>query len=152
VTVPFSILIGMIAGGGLVAAPLAVAAMVVEKQADLLDCLSRGYEYLFRRPVYLAFYTFCSAILVTLVCQLAVVVTNFSVAIGGWGLQIGMGESEPPTSFRWLLMRLPVAVFLAAVWGQIGAIYLLMRQVANDQELEDIAISAVDRNDAKLES
>lgn len=151
-TVPLSILIGLIAGGGLVAAPLAVVAMVVEKHADPLDCLSRGYEYLFRRPVYLFFYACCSAILVTLVCQLAIVTTNLSVVIGGWGLQTGMGQPGLPTSFRWLLVRFPVAVCLAAVWGQIGAIYLLMRQVANDQEIEDIAISDVDRKEAKLES
>lgn len=141
---PIAILIGMIAGGAVAAVPLAIAATVLEKQSDVLDSLSRGYEYLFRRPIYLAFYVVCAVVLSATVWQLAVMISGVAIAIGGWGLQIGAGDSNAPQGYRWLLVRLPLAVAVTAVWGQVGAIYLLMRQVANEQEIEDIAISPTD--------
>jgi len=49
-----------------------------------------------------------------------------------------------------LLGHLPFAVAITAAWGQVGAIYLLMRQAANDQEIEDIAVSPVDTRVADM--
>jgi hypothetical protein len=141
---PIAILIGLIAGGAVAAVPLAIAATVLEKQSDVLDSLSRGYEYLYRRPVYLLFYSTCSAIMVAIVWQLALLVTHAAILVGGWGLQIGSGETSMPRGFQWLLLRLPLAAAFTAGWGQVGAIYLLMRQAANDQEVEDIATSPSD--------
>lgn len=147
---PIAILIGLIAGGSLIAVPLAIAAAVVEKQSDVLDSLSRGYEYLFRRPISLAFYVLCSLILVAIVWQLATWVAFAAVSIGGWGLQIGSGAATAPQGYRLLLGHLPFAVAITAAWGQVGAIYLLMRQAANDQEIEDIAVSPVDTRVADM--
>jgi hypothetical protein len=147
---PIAILIGLIAGGAFAAIPLAIAAAVLEKQPDVLDCLSRGYEYLFRRPIYLLFYAICATLLVATVWQLANLVVGAAILIGGWGLQIGSGDRTVPHGFRWLLLRLPPAVALTAGWGQVGAIYLLMRQAANDQEVEDIATSPTDTKIAEM--
>ncbi len=147
---PIAILIGLIAGGAVAAIPLAIAAAVLEKQPDVLDCLSRGYEYLFRRPIYLLFYAICATLLVATVWQLANLVVGAAILIGGWGLQIGSGDRTVPRGFQWFLLRLPPAVALTACWGQVGAIYLLMRQAANDQEVEDIATSPTDAKVAEI--
>jgi hypothetical protein len=147
---PIAILIGLIAGGAVAAVPLAITAVVLEKQSDVLDSLSRGYEYLFRRPVYLAFYGLCAFVLVAIVWQLAAWVVAAALSIGGWGLRIGSGEAAAPQWFQWLLGRLPWAVANTAAWGQVGAIYLLMRKAANDQEIEDIAISPLDTSAADM--
>lgn len=144
VAIPTAILIGLIAGGAVVAVPLAIAAAVLEKQPDVLDSLSRGYEYLYRRPVYLLFYAICAAILVAIAWLLATLVAAAAMSIGGWGLRIGSGQANAPQGYQWLLVRLPLAVACTAAWGQIGAIYLLLRQAANDQEVEDIATSPID--------
>lgn len=141
---PIAILIGLIAGGAVVAVPLAIAAAVLEKQPDVLDSLSRGYEYLYRRPVYLLFYAICAVVLVAIVWLLATLVATAAISIGGWGLRIGSGRANAPQGYQWLLVRLPIAVAFTAAWGQIGAIYLLLRQAANDQEVEDIATSPID--------
>lgn len=147
---PIAILIGLIAGGAVVAVPLAITAAVLEKQSDVLDSLSRGYEYLFRRPVYLTFYGVCAFVLVAIVWQLAIWVAATALSIGGWGLRIGSGEAVTPQWFQWLLVRLPWAVANTAVWGQVGGIYLLMRKSANDQEIEDIAVSPIDAKAADM--
>jgi len=147
---PIAILIGLIAGGAVVAVPLAITAAVLEKQSDVLDSLSRGYEYLFRRPVYLAFYGVCAFVLVAIVWQLANWVAAAALSIGGWGLRIGSGEAAAPRWFQWLLVRLPWAVANTAAWGQVGAIYLLMRKAANDQEIEDITVSPIDTKAADM--
>jgi len=147
---PIAILIGLVAGGAVMAVPLAITAVVLEKQSDVLDSLSRGYEYLFRRPVYLAFYGLCAFVMVAIVWQLAVWVAAVALSIGGWGLRIGSGEAAAPQWFQWLLVQLPWAVANTAAWGQVGAIYLLMRKAANDQEIEDIAVSPVDTQTADM--
>jgi hypothetical protein len=152
VALPTAILIGLIAGGAVVAVPLAIVAAVLEKQPDVMDSLSRGYEYLYRRPVYLCFYSVWSAILVAIVWHLASLVAGAASMVGGWGLQIGSGNSIAPQGYQWLLARLPLAVALTAAWGQVGAIYLLMRQAANDQEVEDIATSPTDTRLADMPS
>jgi len=133
-----------------VAVPLAITAAALEKQSDVLDSLSRGYEYLFRRPVHLAFYVVCAFVLVAIVWQLAVWIAAAALSIGGWGLRIGSGSATAPQWFQWLLVRLPWAVANTAAWGQVGAIYLLMRQAANDQEIEDIAVSPIDTKAADM--
>lgn len=150
VALPIAILIGLIAGGAVVAVPLAITAAALEKQSDVLDSLSRGYEYLFRRPVNLAFYVVCAFVLVAIVWQLAVWIAAAALSIGGWGLRIGSGSATAPQWFQWLLVRLPWAVANTAAWGQVGAIYLLMRQAANDQEIEDIAVSPIDTKAADM--
>ncbi|HBJ39099.1 MAG TPA: hypothetical protein DDZ51_31005 [Planctomycetaceae bacterium] len=147
---PTAILIGLIAAGAIVAVPLAIAAAVLEKQPDVLDSLSRGYEYLYRRPAYLFFCSVFAAILIVIVWQLATLVAGAAISIGGWGLRVGSGQASAPQGYRWLLVRLPIAVALTAAWGQIGAIYLLMRQAANDQEVEDIATSPIDTQSAEM--
>jgi len=147
--IPVAILAGLIAAGAVVAVPLALTAMVIEKQSDALDSLSRGYEYLYRRPIHLLFFSLVSLVLLAIAWVMATAVSAAAILIGEMALRIGSG-AEAPKLWVLILARLPLAVTLTAGWGQIGAIYLLLRQAANDQEIEDIAVSEVDLRPADM--
>jgi hypothetical protein len=149
---PIVISIGLLTAGALVAIPLAWAAMVVEKRCDTFDSLSRGYEYLYRRPIALLFYGLCGYALVMIAFGIAWAVSSAGSVAAVLAVHLGGGSSRVPTGFQTVLSQLPLAVGGAAFWGQVGAIYLLMRQSANQQEIEDLAISPVDRREAELPS
>jgi hypothetical protein len=142
----------LIAAGSLLAVPLALVAMAVEKQSDVFDSLSRGYEYVYRRPIHLAFYLACGAAMTVLVWILAYSIAFAGMAIGDLAIDIGAGVPADPGLFSLGLAMLPAAITMTAAWGLVGATYLLMRQAANQQELEDIAISDVDTAKPELPS
>ena len=149
---PVAVMIGLIAAGSLLAVPLALVAMVIEKQSDVFDSLSRGYEYVYRRPIHLAFYLACGAAMTVLVWILAYSIAVAGMAIGDLAIGIGAGRPAYPVLFSLGLAMLPAAITMTAAWGLIGATYLLMRQAANQQEIEDIAISDVDTAKPELPS
>jgi hypothetical protein len=149
---PVAVMIGLIVAGSLLAVPLALVALAVEKQSDVFDSLSRGYEYVYRRPMHLAFYLACGSAMTGLVWILAYSIAFAGMAIGYFAIGIGAGVPADPGLFSLGLAMLPAAITMTAAWGLIGATYLLMRQAANQQELEDIAISDVDTAKPELPS
>ncbi len=147
---PIVILMGLIAAGSFAAVPLAWAALVIEKRCDMFDSLSRGYEYLYRRPVHLLFFGGCGYALVGITFLLGIAVSSAAVVLGTLAANMGSGGQSVPYAFAVIVGHLPLAVASAALWGLVGAIYLLMRQAANQQEIEDIAVSPVERRDAEM--
>jgi len=147
---PLVILLGLLAAGAFVAVPLAWAAMAVEKRSDAIDSLSRGYEYLYRRPVQLVLYSLCGYGLMMIVYLIAVAVSSAGLGLAVAAAQVGAGGGSGPVWWQALIGHLPLAVAAAAIWGLTGAIYLLMRQSANQQEIEDIAVSPVDLREAEM--
>jgi hypothetical protein len=65
---------------------------------------------------------------------------------------VGMGGRFPEFAslVEGVLSRLPLGFGVAAAWGLIGGLYLLMRQAANDQEIEDIPVSPIDLRPTEL--
>lgn len=147
---PLAILTGLLTAGALVALPLALVAVVIEKQHDAFDSLSRGYEYLFRRPVQLAFYLVGSAGLLVVIGIAANAIAFAAQTLGGVALAVGSGGDALTRTLAGCLSSFSWAIVVTAAWGLIGAIYLLMRQAANDQEIEDIAVSPVDLREPEL--
>lgn len=147
---PLVILLGLLAAGAFVAVPLAWAAMAVEKRSDAIDSLSRGYEYLYRRPVQLVLYSLCGYGLMLVVYLIAVAVSSAGLGLAVAAARIGAGGGAGPIWLQAVIGHLPLAVAAAAIWGLSGAIYLLMRQSANQQEIEDIAVSPVDLRAAEM--
>src|SRR5690606_13210146 len=90
--------------------------------------------------------------LVMIAFGIATAVSSAGSVVAFVAAHIGAGSGMVPSGFHGVLVQLPLAVIAAAAWGQVGAIYLLMRQSANQQEIEDIAISPVDRRQAELPS
>lgn len=147
---PLVILLGLLAAGAFVAVPLAWAAVAVEKRSDAIDSLSRGYEYLYRRPVQLVLYSLCGYGLMLVVYLIAVAVSSAGLGLAVAAARIGAGGGAGPIWLQGVIGHLPLAVAAAAIWGLTGAIYLLMRQSANQQEIEDIAVSPVDLRAAEM--
>ncbi len=115
-----------------------LAAMVAEADPDPIDSLSRGYEYLFRRPLSLAWYA---------------VVLSINVYVFSWLLG-GLGSSMSVAA-RWIgsswfadaimiqsagdVVGLLVLAWLATlVLASLGGVYLLLRYDAGGQEVEDM--------------
>jgi hypothetical protein len=145
VTVPFAILLGLIAAGTAIAIPLGWAAVAIEKRNDAFDALSRGYEYLYRRPVQCFLGIVLNVLLTSLVSAIAFAVATASSLGCSLVYRLFSGEQQLPVVMQIALGNLPVAVAFAAWFANLGALYLLLRQFANQQEIEDIAVSEVDR-------
>lgn len=147
---PFAIVAGVILAGAWVAVPLGLAGAAIEKQEDAFDALSRGYEYLLRRPVHLVVYGGVCWLLVKLMLFAGgMVVASASLVVDasiGWGGRF----PEFASLVAGVLSRLPLGFGIAAAWGLIGGLYLLMRQAANDQEIEDIPVSPIDMRPTEL--
>ncbi len=134
---------GLLAFGSLVAIPISWAALVNERHCDPLDALSRGYEYLFRRPIQLAIYTAMSLVLLTIVGALATAVaiaaTEIVLAVLNY---VGAPAEMRQVSVN-ILASFPNIVALSLLWSLIGGVYLLLRCDAGGQEVEDIWEPAV---------
>lgn len=147
---PLAILTGLLLAGAIAALPLGMVAVVIEKQHDAFDSVSRGYEYVFRRPIQLAFYLVCSAGLLFVIGIAARAIAYAAAACGEASLAIGSGGEALPRMLGACLSSFSTAIVVTAAWGSVGAIYLLIRQAANDQEIEDIAVSPVDLREPEL--
>lgn len=147
---PLAVLTGLVTAGAIAALPLGLVAVVIEKQYDAFDSVSRGYEYVFRRPIQLAFYLIFSAGLLVVIGIAARAIAYAATSCGQASLAIGSGGEVLPRTLGACLSSLSSAIVMTAAWGLIGAIYLLIRQAANDQEIEDIAVSPVDLREPEL--
>ncbi|TWU08218.1 hypothetical protein [Stieleria varia] len=128
---------GVLAAGHMIASPLGWAAVVSEPDPDPLDSLSRGYEYLYRRPVHLFFYAMVSWFLCGIAYLLASAVagsaTRLLQAVGEFaGVTSAMGASNE------ILIFFPMVVLIALGWSIVGGVYLLLRRDAGSQDIEDI--------------
>ena len=151
-TLPFAILAGLLAVGATVAVPLAIVAAAIEKQPDAIDCLSRGYEYLLRRLVHLAIYLLAAGLLVLLLVTFGSWLAAAAAHLGGFAVRLGSGSESMANSLSGRLAHLPLAIGVTAAWGLTGAVYLLLRQAANEQEIEDIAVTEYDMRPPDLPS
>ena len=143
---------GLLAFGAAFAVPLSWAAIANEPVPDPLDALSRGYEYLYRRPLQLALYTLIGAVVLWVVMLLATGISGSALGIAGRCLGSGplvggnvgaLPEGEivgPSLAARTavLLLFVPVIVTITLFWGLLGGVYLLLRRDAGGQEVEDL--------------
>ncbi|EMI22558.1 membrane protein containing [Rhodopirellula maiorica SM1] len=129
---------GILAFGGVVAIAFAWAAIANERDPDALDALSRGYEYLFRRPVHLILYGLVSLALLWIVMLLISGVTGAATEIT---LAVLDGAAAPVMTRSFVLQiisLIPIATAFTFAWGLIGGVYLLIRFDAGGQQVEDL--------------
>lgn len=129
---------GLLAFGAHIAIPLSWAALVNERDPDALDALSRGYEYLWRRPVSLLIYGVIAAGLLGVTGGLGAGVAWSASALVITVVQWVSDAPDLAAKSAALLWRLPVIIVLAQAWALAGGIYLLVRGDANGQEVEDV--------------
>ncbi|MGI9472748.1 MAG: hypothetical protein ACR2NZ_14515 [Rubripirellula sp.] len=129
---------GILAFGANVAVPLSWSAIANEEQPDTLDSLSRGYEYLFRRPLQLVGYVVVALFILWVVRLLASGVAIAAIAVATNTLMFCNSPMPVVEMVSVMLAHLPAVALLTSLWSLIGGIYLLLRYDAGGQEVEDL--------------
>ncbi|MGB7346552.1 MAG: hypothetical protein WBD20_20190 [Pirellulaceae bacterium] len=129
---------GLLAFGANIATPLGWAALANEKEPDPLDALSRGYEYLYRRPLQLVIHGLAGMVILFVVTTLAALVAVSAVNVSNYALALSGAPKETIVSTALMLSFFPSVVAVTLFWSIVGGVYLLMRYDANGQEVEDI--------------
>ena len=129
---------GLLAFGSHFAIPMSWAALANEQNPDPLDSLSRGYEYLLRRPLQLVAYLILSLIIVLVIWSLATGVASAGTSVSHVVLGNDAEGSSLTNRVATVLSWFPVAVAVTLAWGLVGGSYLLLRCDAGGQEVEDI--------------
>jgi hypothetical protein len=149
---PLVVLIGLIAAGAVPALPIAWAAIAIEKNQDPFDALSRGFEYVYRRPVHTLSYVILCWALAELMTAMARAVAIVATLISTEVYSLGSDGQPLPYVIRLVLAYLPFSVGVVSWAATLGATYLLLRRDANQQEIEDIAVSPLDHHKSELPS
>lgn len=137
-TILFAIPCGVLAFGANVAIPLSWGALGNERDPDAMDSLSRGYEYLFRRPLQLGLYLLVAAVIMSVVAVLSGEISEAAIEINGRLLKFCGATDGMITKSIALLKHLPVIALLTATWSLLGGVYLLLRYDTGGQEVEDL--------------
>ncbi|MCG8651430.1 MAG: hypothetical protein MI861_16435 [Pirellulales bacterium] len=135
-----AIVAGILSFGANVAVPLGWAALVNQEDRDGLDALSRGFEYLMRRPLQLAWYLSVAIALLVVVGAIFTGISYAGIHIAMVALQFAGASDFVQSQTVLLLAYLPWIVVLTLFWSQVGGIYLLLRRDAGGQEVEDLWI------------
>lgn len=146
--VPLALLVAMVAipcgiltFGANIAIPLGWSAIANEPRPDPLDALSRGYEYLLRRPLNLIGYAILASFLIAVIYLL----TRAIAMAGGFVCvaMIGLPNASPLVALVLRMLGfLPVVAAITLYWALVGGVYLLLRQDAGGQEPEDLWLPA----------
>lgn len=129
---------GILVFGANVAVPLSWSALAIEENPDPLDSLSRGYEYLLRRPLKLILYLLIASVLVLIIALLASLVGSAAEGVARLSLDfVGAAQNTQLATID-LLRWLPRLVGLTQMGALCGGVYLLLRHDAGGQEVEDI--------------
>lgn len=142
---PSTLLAAILILGGRFAVPLALTALMIESAPDPIDSLSRGYEYTLRRLPQLVL-----LIAVATVIASVVILGFAALAYAGEQLADSFGPANVPLVY--CLAILPSIVAVMLLWSMVGGIYLLLRQSAGGQEVEDIAVENEHWKSPKLPS
>ncbi|EMI27957.1 membrane protein containing DUF1558 [Rhodopirellula europaea SH398] len=120
------LVVGLLLAGAKAAIPFGLAALVSQEKADAMDCLSRGYEVTFRRLPQLVLLAVPALVLLMIV-------------VGGWHL-VGLTAVSTMRNPVWnaFVSRFPTIVGITVGWALVGGVYLLLRQSAGGQEVEDV--------------
>lgn len=131
---PLALAAGIIGFGSCFAIPMAWAAISIEREGNGFDGISRGYEYVLRRPLQLIGYLTIACLILAVLHGLAVGVTEFALA----AMQHGANQSTPNQWSTTIISHIPTVVAFTAGWCLVSWLYLLLRRSANHQEIEDV--------------
>ncbi len=137
--IPLALIAGLIGFGAFLAIPLSWSAIFIEEDGSCFDGISRGYEYVLRRPLQLFAYLLLAMITISLLSLLAAGVIQIGTSVAVWGMS--WVERNPRSSglyFTNILNHGVTVAILIQAWCLQGWLYLLLRRSANYQELEDV--------------
>lgn len=133
---------GFLAFGSIVAVPISWAALINEREPDPLDSLSRGYEYLFRRPLQLLALLVVSLVILAVVAYLATFVVSLGYEMIAGPLALVSADFALAAYAQAWLRHCPLILGYTVSWALVGGIYLLLRFHAGGQEVEDLWITS----------
>ena len=128
---------GILGFGALGAVPLGWAALANESDADALDSLSRGYEYVYRRFLKLALYLFLCGGMLALVYYLASGIAFAASSIANLATSV-VGAQFLTERVDKLFSSCPLLIAILLFWSLMGGVYLLLRRDAGGQDVEDL--------------
>lgn len=139
-----AVLAGLLAFGSHFAIPLGWAAIANEQHPDPLDSLSRGYEYLLRRPLRLTAYLLLAVILASVIGVLLFGIAWSALMVVQVTLREGVAMQSLVVRVAAVLAWFPVAGVATLSWAMVGGVYLLLRHDAGEQEVEDLWMPPID--------
>lgn len=137
IALPFMLVAGVMTAAAFFAVPLAWAAIVIEEDGSSFSAISRGYEYVLRRPLHLIFLILLAAATLHVVYLIADFAGHFAL----WSATFGLGRPADAANeplLNSLIKNFAKVVALTAFWCVVSWCYLLLRRSANNQELEDV--------------
>lgn len=129
---------GLLIFGANFAVPLAWAALANERDRDVLDSLSRGYEYLLRRPLHLIAYSLAGLVILSIISWLAAAVSGAAASLSLAAVGLAGASQTLEAAIVSMLISFPAVVLIATLWALIGSAYLLLRYDAGGQEVEEL--------------
>ncbi len=147
---PLLLVIGMLAAGAMFAIPLALASVAIEKREDGFDALSRGYEYILRRPVQTVVYLVSSLLLMLLMGVIFTLISLAAMSVAGTVMSLIHDQVAMLTIWSMIFTTLPLAAVATTKTAMFGAMYLLLRYDANSQDIEHLETSESDRKKPTL--
>ncbi len=139
-----SIPMGILGFGALLAIPVGISSMVCEPDPGPIDSLSRGYEYLYRRPLSVAWYLAVAAALTWLAGQLIEGIGTAATASSGLICLTISPDNTQMMAAKGLIALIVVAWKVTFASALFGGVYLLLRHDAGGQEVEDFWSPAAD--------
>tara|TARA_R110002049_G_scaffold27321_2_gene94264 strand:+ start:484763 stop:485863 length:1101 start_codon:yes stop_codon:yes gene_type:complete len=137
-----SIVGGVLLFGANFSVLLGWTSLINEEQPDALDSLSRGYEYLYRRPLHLAMYLAIALIPLWVVVRLSAGITQSAAHLCQRMLSASGASDNVRDMASQLMFQFPTVVAITLAGGLLGGIYLLIRCDAGGQEVEDVWIAS----------
>lgn len=148
----FPVLCGgaLLAAASIAAIPLAWGAIAGEEDASSFSAVSRGYEYVLRRPLQLVMGIVVGVLVLEVVFYLATWLLLFArraLVLSSFADPESLSPNSlspsglNPSSFnimQALLEQIPSVLVLTCFWSLIAWLYLLLRRSANHQEIEDL--------------
>ncbi len=144
-TSPLLLAIGLLAAGALFAIPLALASVAIEKRDDGFDALSRGYEYILRRPVQTVVYILSTLLLMTFIGALFTLISLAAMSVAATVMSLVNDQLATLSVWEMIFTTLPLAAIASTKTALFGAMYLLLRYDANSQDIEHLETSRSDR-------
>ena len=127
-TFPFALLAVLITGGFMLGWPLMFAAVSTEG-SDAFDAVSRGFSYVYQRPIQFVFYHLCNLVIFTIGGILAYVVFVQTVLVIGYD----------PAGLAILFNSFVFAYF----WSSSTVIYFLLRRSCDATPFDHIYLGEV---------
>jgi hypothetical protein len=152
--------------------PLMWGTISTEREGDAFEAFSRSYSYVYGKPLHYLFYAVVAALFGALCWAVAHYAAGIIIEFGFWALSWGAGPEKMAriesfaslgefallgeddgnriARFGGILMALSIslvelieyAFMLSFFWCVAAAIYLLLRQDVDDQELDDVYVPA----------